>query len=43
MVITQMGTYLHSEAMAESEVLGELSESTGGTWFHDNHDFLEGI
>ncbi|MGD0578574.1 MAG: VWA domain-containing protein [Bryobacteraceae bacterium] len=37
-VITSMNLYLQMEATAQSEVLGEVAEGTGGIWIHDNND-----
>jgi VWFA-related protein len=34
---------LRDSASAEDEVLGEIAEGTGGTFFHNNNDYREGL
>jgi VWFA-related protein len=40
---TKKSMYQHASMLAESDVLAELSEGTGGTWFHDSNDYGEGL
>jgi VWFA-related protein len=40
---TAKSMYQHASMLAESDVLAELSEGTGGTWFHNNNDYGEGL
>ncbi|HTB14968.1 MAG TPA: VWA domain-containing protein [Bryobacteraceae bacterium] len=35
--------YQTEAALAEGDVLGELADGTGGTFFHNNNDLLEGF
>jgi hypothetical protein len=42
-VINMMSTYLQAEASAQEDVLSELADGTGGTWFHNNNDLNEGF
>jgi VWFA-related protein len=35
--------YLQESALAEGEVLGELADATGGTWFHNRNDLTQGF
>ena len=35
--------YMEVGARADGNVLGELADGTGGVWFHDNNDLLEGF
>ena len=35
--------YLRESAQAEGDVLGELADATGGTWFHNNNDLSAGF
>jgi VWFA-related protein len=42
-VVTMMNTYLQAEASAQEDVLSELADGTGGTWFHNNNDLNEGF
>ena len=35
--------YQNEAALAEGEVLGELADGTGGTFFHNNNDLQEGF
>ena len=35
--------YLRESAQAEGDVLGELADATGGTWFHNRNDLAEGF
>lgn len=35
--------YLRESALAEGDVLGELADATGGTWFHNSNDLGEGF
>ncbi len=42
-VLSAYSAYMHSEALAQSEILGSLAEGTGGTWIHDNNDMKEGF
>ncbi len=35
--------YQQEAALAESDVLGELADGTGGTFFHNNNDLQEGF
>jgi len=35
--------YLRAEALAQSEVLANLAESSGGVWHHDNNDLQAGL
>ncbi len=42
-VLSAYSAYMHSEALAQSEVLGTLAEGTGGVWIHDNNDLKEGF
>ena len=42
-VINTMSTYLQAEASAQEDVLSELADGTGGTWFHNNNDLNEGF
>jgi VWFA-related protein len=42
-VINMMTTYLQAEASAQEDVLSELADGTGGTWFHNNNDLNEGF
>lgn len=41
MAVTASGYYT-AEANAQGEVLGSLTDGTGGRWFHDNNDLGEG-
>jgi VWFA-related protein len=42
-VLGMMSTYLQAEASAQEDVLSELADGTGGTWFHNNNDLNEGF
>ncbi len=42
-VVAMMDSYLQSEATAQEDVLAELADGTGGTWFHNNNDLNEGF
>jgi len=42
-VLNVMSTYLQAEASAQEDVLSELADGTGGTWFHNNNDLNEGF
>jgi VWFA-related protein len=35
--------YQRDEALASEDVLGELADGTGGTFFHNNNDYKEGL
>jgi VWFA-related protein len=35
--------FASENALAQGETLGELAEGTGGTWFHNNNDLVEGL
>jgi len=35
--------YQQEAALAEGEVLGEIADGTGGTFFHNNNDLVEGF
>lgn len=35
--------YQHDAELANSDVLGELADGTGGTWFHNSNDLQEGF
>ena len=43
MAIAMMSSYLQAEATAQEDVLAELADGTGGTWFHNNNDLNEGF
>ena len=36
-------TFARQEALAEEDVLGEIADATGGTFFHNNNDYKEGL
>jgi VWFA-related protein len=40
---TKKSMYQHMAMLADSDVLAEVSEGTGGTFFHDNNDYKEGL
>jgi len=40
---TTKARYQSEAALAQSDVLGELAEGTGGTFFHNNNDLKEGF
>jgi VWFA-related protein len=40
---TKKSMYQHMSMLADSDVLAEVSEGTGGTFFHDNNDYKEGL
>ncbi len=40
---TRKNQYQRDEALASEDVLGELAEGTGGTFFHNNNDYKEGL
>lgn len=40
---TRLSQYLRDSATAEGDVLGELADATGGTWFHNRNDLTEGF
>jgi VWFA-related protein len=40
---TKKSMYQHLSMLADSDVLAEVSEGTGGTFFHDNNDYREGL
>jgi len=42
MVVTMINMYLQSEALAQEDVLAEMADGTGGTFFHNNNDLNEG-
>jgi VWFA-related protein len=42
-VLGMMTSYLQAEASAQDDVLSELADGTGGTWFHNNNDLNEGF
>jgi VWFA-related protein len=35
--------YQMESAQMEGDILGELSDGTGGTWFHNNNDIVQGL
>jgi len=35
--------YAYQDAQAKADVLGELAEGTGGTWFHNRNDLAQGF
>ena len=39
----QLRQYMDAGARTESDVLGELADGTGGLWFHDSNDLLNGF
>jgi VWFA-related protein len=39
----QKSTYQRQSALAEEDVLAEVAEGTGGTFFHNNNDMQEGL
>jgi VWFA-related protein len=41
--MTTRTQYQRDSAMQEGDVLAELADGTGGTWFHDNNDLEEGF
>ncbi len=40
---TAKSMYQHLSMLADSDVLAEVAEGTGGTFFHDNNDYTEGL
>jgi VWFA-related protein len=40
---TAKSQYRHASMLAESDVLAEFAEGTGGTLFHNNNDYGEGL
>ena len=40
---TKKSMYQHLSMLADSDVLAEVSEGTGGTFFHDSNDYREGL
>ncbi len=35
--------YAQESKLVEGDILGELADGTGGTWFHNNNDIVEGL
>jgi VWFA-related protein len=35
--------FRQESALVEGDILGELADGTGGTWFHNNNDIAEGL
>lgn len=42
-VISMISSYLQEEAQVQEDVLAELADGTGGTFFHNNNDLGEGF
>jgi VWFA-related protein len=42
-VLTMVSQYLHDEALAGEFVLEDLAHATGGDWFHNNNDLVDGF
>ena len=40
---TKKSMYQHLSMLADSDLLAEVSEGTGGTFFHDSNDYREGL
>jgi VWFA-related protein len=36
-------TYLRDSALADGDILAELADGTGGTFFHNNNDYQDGL
>jgi VWFA-related protein len=41
--LTVRSQYQRDSALVTDGVLGEIADGTGGTWFHDNNDLVEGF
>ena len=41
--LTVRSQYQRESALVTDGVLGEIADGTGGTWFHDNNDLVEGF